>query len=58
MIKILIVFGWIFQALLWFMCLFALVGGAINLAIGLMFSLYTVAFIQEQIDMYYTEQDT
>ena len=57
MMKILIVFGWIFQALLWFICLFALVSGATIFAIGIMFFLYTVAFIQERIEMYYTEQD-
>lgn len=53
--KLLSIFGWIFQVLIGTYCLFTLVSGAIDLAIGLMFSLYTFAFIQERLEMYYTD---
>ena len=54
--KILSILGWILQALISIYCIFAIVAGAINLAIVLMFCLYTFAFIQEQIEFYFTRR--
>ena len=51
--KILSILGWILQAVICIYCIFAIVAGAINLAIVLMFCLYVFAFIQERIEFYF-----
>ena len=57
-IKLLIILGWILQALIGAYCIFAIFSGVINLAILLMFCLYVVAFTQQQIEFYYKTRCT